>query len=81
MDKGKFIPYVVAQKSDGVSARTRAAIKRLDEWPTLPEVEETEQNYFEAPRRRDPAKTIQLPNGQWVTPQEFEQLQRMLRNR
>jgi hypothetical protein len=78
MDKGKFIPYVVAQKSDGVSARTRAAIKKLEDEPVQ---QPQGQLYYEAPRQRDVAKTIQLPNGQWVTPQEFEQLQRMLRNR
>lgn len=47
MDKGKFIPFVVAEKKPARVEQYRGGI---------------------------PEGTIRLPNGDWVTPKEYEQL-------
>ena len=83
-----FIPYSITSmknlinsaRGNGLSAQTNAGLKQLDTELAGPQQAPQPQqpNY-----KLDPSTQglVQLPNGQWVTPQAAQQLEQVLRNR
>ena len=79
MKNGKFIPFVVAEK--GISPQTAKGLYELEQQiqPQQPTPPVQYPGGMGTQRRQ--GATIKLPNGEWVTPQEYEALQRMLQQR
>ena len=75
MAEKKFTPFTIVA-GDGISGRSRAAIKQLDmeSQPRQQEEQSIQRNEY----TKDPRATIQLPDGRWVTPEQAQQLQMML---
>ena len=81
MDKGKFIPFVVAERrNNGLSPQTVKGLYELEQSMKPARIPPVQYKGGMGTLRR-PEATIQLPNGDWVTPQEYEQLQRLLQQR
>jgi hypothetical protein len=82
MDKGKFIPFVVAEKRNtGISPQTAKGLYELEQQMKPARVEPPVQYKGGMGTLRRPEATIRLPNGDWVTPQEYEQLLQLLQQR
>lgn len=80
MNKGKFIPFVVAERR-GLSPQTVKGLYELEQQMKPARVEPPVQYKGGMGTPRRPEATIRLPNGDWVTPQEYEQLQQLLQQR
>ena len=74
MAEKKFTPFTIVA-GDGISGRSRAAIKQLD---MESQPRQQEQSIQRNESSRDPRATIQLPDGRWVTPEQHQQLMIML---
>jgi len=62
------------QVAGGVSARSKAAIKQLDDSMKGEDKEEEETSEQKNESSKKPGATIQLPNGTWITPEENKKL-------